>query len=49
MNHTHCSLRRNDAGYLVYAADARGSGRSAADGYGMWGTASWPGSTTSHA
>ena len=32
-----------DAGYLVYAADARGSGRSASAGYGAWGEAGWPG------
>lgn len=32
-----------DAGYLVYAPDARGSGRSAVDGYGEWGQAGWPG------
>jgi alpha-beta hydrolase superfamily lysophospholipase len=32
-----------DAGYLVYAADARGSGRSAVDGYGAWGPDGWPG------
>ena len=32
-----------DAGYLVYAPDARGSGRSAADGYGQWGPDGWPG------
>ena len=31
------------AGYLVYAADARGSGRSAADGYGAWGEDGWTG------
>ena len=31
------------AGYLVYAADARGSGHSAADGYGGWGADGWPG------
>ena len=31
------------AGHLVYAADARGSGRSAADGYGAWGADGWPG------
>ena len=31
------------AGYLVYAPDARGSGRSAADGYGAWGPDGWPG------
>lgn len=31
------------AGYLVYAADARGSGRSATDGYGAWGPDGWPG------
>lgn len=32
-----------DAGHLVYAADARGSGRSAVDGYGEWGPDGWPG------
>nr|WP_274388271.1 alpha/beta hydrolase [Salsipaludibacter albus] len=34
-----------DAGYLVYAADARGSGRSArdGDGYGGWGEDGWLG------
>jgi alpha-beta hydrolase superfamily lysophospholipase len=32
-----------DAGYLVYAPDARGSGRSAVDGYGAWGEDGWPG------
>lgn len=32
-----------DAGYLVYAADARGSGRSAVNGYGAWGADGWPG------
>lgn len=32
-----------DAGYLVYAVDARGSGRSAVDGYGVWGDDGWPG------
>ena len=31
------------AGYLVYAADARGSGLSAVDGYGAWGPDGWPG------
>jgi alpha-beta hydrolase superfamily lysophospholipase len=31
------------AGYLVYAADARGSGHSAADGYGSWGADGWRG------
>lgn len=31
------------AGYLVVAADARGSGRSATDGYGAWGPDGWPG------
>jgi len=31
------------AGYLVYAADARGSGRSAAGGHGAWGPDGWPG------
>ena len=32
-----------DAGYLVYAPDARGSGRSAVHGYGAWGPDGWPG------
>jgi alpha-beta hydrolase superfamily lysophospholipase len=32
-----------DAGYLVYAADARGSGQSALSGYGRWGEGGWPG------
>jgi alpha-beta hydrolase superfamily lysophospholipase len=32
-----------DAGYLVYAVDARGSGQSAAAGYGRWGEDGWPG------
>jgi alpha-beta hydrolase superfamily lysophospholipase len=32
-----------DAGYLVYAADARGSGQSAVAGYGAWGADGWPG------
>jgi alpha-beta hydrolase superfamily lysophospholipase len=32
-----------DAGYLVHAADARGSGRSATNGYGAWGEDGWPG------
>lgn len=31
------------AGYLVYAPDGRGSGRSAADGFGVWGPDGWPG------
>lgn len=31
------------AGYLVHAPDGRGSGRSAADGYGVWGPDGWPG------
>jgi alpha-beta hydrolase superfamily lysophospholipase len=31
------------AGYLVYAPDARGSGRTAAGRYGDWGPAGWPG------
>lgn len=31
------------AGYLVYAPDARGSGRTAAGRYGDWGSAGWPG------
>lgn len=31
------------AGYLVYAPDARGSGRSAAGHYGDWGPDNWPG------
>jgi alpha-beta hydrolase superfamily lysophospholipase len=32
-----------NAGYLVYAADARGSGQSATTGYGRWGADGWPG------
>jgi alpha-beta hydrolase superfamily lysophospholipase len=32
-----------NAGYLVYAADARGSGQSATTGYGQWGADGWPG------
>lgn len=32
-----------DAGYLVYASDARGSGRSARGAYGDWGADGWPG------
>jgi alpha-beta hydrolase superfamily lysophospholipase len=32
-----------NAGYLVYAADARGSGHSATTGYGQWGADGWPG------
>lgn len=31
------------AGYLVYAPDARGSGRTAAGHYGDWGELGWPG------
>lgn len=31
------------AGYLVYAPDQRGSGRSAVDGYGTWGDDGWGG------
>ena len=31
------------AGYVVYAPDGRGSGRSAAGAYGRWGQAGWPG------
>lgn len=31
------------AGYLVYAPDARGSGRTAAGNYGDWGELGWPG------
>ena len=31
------------SGYLVYAADGRGSGRTAAGDYGKWGPDSWPG------
>ncbi len=31
------------AGYLVYAPDGRGSGRSAAGQYGQWGPDGWPG------
>jgi alpha-beta hydrolase superfamily lysophospholipase len=31
------------AGYLVYAPDARGSGRTAAGRYGDWGPDGWPG------
>jgi alpha-beta hydrolase superfamily lysophospholipase len=31
------------AGYLVYAPDGRGSGRTAAGRYGQWGPAGWPG------
>ncbi|WP_432560667.1 lysophospholipase [Granulicoccus sp. GXG6511] len=31
------------AGYLVYAPDARGSGRTAAGQYGHWGPDGWPG------
>ena len=30
-------------GYLVYAPDARGSGRTAAGDYGNWGELGWPG------
>lgn len=32
-----------DAGYLVYAPDGRGSGRTAQGAYGQWGRDSWPG------
>jgi alpha-beta hydrolase superfamily lysophospholipase len=32
-----------DAGYLVYAPDARGSGRTARGDYGSWGSDGWPG------
>lgn len=32
-----------DAGYLVYAPDARGSGRTAQGSYGRWGPDSWAG------
>lgn len=32
-----------DAGYVVYASDARGSGHSAVAGYGQWGPDGWPG------
>ncbi|MEO2104794.1 MAG: alpha/beta hydrolase, partial [Actinomycetota bacterium] len=32
-----------DAGYLVYAPDARGSGRTAQGAYGSWGADGWPG------
>ncbi len=31
------------AGYLVYAPDARGSGRTAAGDHGNWGEMGWPG------
>ncbi len=31
------------AGYVVYAPDARGSGRTAAGAYGRWGRDGWPG------
>jgi alpha-beta hydrolase superfamily lysophospholipase len=31
------------AGYLVYAPDARGSGRTARGAYGSWGDDGWPG------
>ena len=31
------------AGYLVYAPDGRGSGRTAGGAYGKWGRDSWPG------
>ncbi len=31
------------AGYVVYAPDARGSGRTAAGAYGHWGRDGWPG------
>lgn len=32
-----------DAGYLVYAPDGRGSGRTAQGRYGEWGPDNWPG------
>lgn len=32
-----------DAGYLVYAPDGRGSGRTAGGDYGRWGADGWPG------
>jgi len=32
-----------EAGYLVYAPDGRGSGRTAQGRYGHWGPDSWPG------
>lgn len=32
-----------DAGYLVYAPDGRGSGRTAKGDYGNWGPDNWPG------
>lgn len=32
-----------EAGYLVYAPDGRGSGRTAEGRYGHWGEDSWPG------
>lgn len=32
-----------DAGYLVYAPDGRGSGRTAQGDYGNWGPNGWPG------
>jgi alpha-beta hydrolase superfamily lysophospholipase len=31
------------AGYLAYAPDGRGSGRTAAGRYGQWGPSGWPG------
>ena len=31
------------AGYMVYAPDARGSGRTAGGDYGSWGADGWPG------
>lgn len=31
------------AGYIVYAPDGRGSGRTAAGAYGRWGRDGWPG------
>lgn len=32
-----------DAGYVVYAPDGRGSGRTAGGAYGRWGRDGWPG------
>lgn len=32
-----------DAGFVVYAPDARGSGRTAGGAYGHWGRDGWPG------
>lgn len=32
-----------EAGYVVYAPDGRGSGRTAAGAYGRWGRDGWPG------